>query len=172
MFSNLKENITEIFFGLLSHAMIILGVIAQFYVIWHVICTANNQIEKIVRTTAFTTGLLIFFGAKALEISLSDLILLGITNYSPFRFGFCGIIIPSFLGYILAWYFVKQIKRSTEQAIRIMILIGVFTVLQFSDIYLKATGISGLPLTKSLIPNLVFTIAIGLYVTLKYEIKE
>lgn len=159
----------DTFFGLLSHATIILGVVAQFYIICLAISRADNSLERIVRTTALTTGLLIFFGAKALDMSLSDLLLLGITQYSPVKFGFYGIVVPSFLGYFLAWYFIRQIKKSTDLTTRIMILTGVFTVLQFSEVYLKAMGIGGIPLNKSVVPNLVFTISIGLYVTLKYE---
>lgn len=162
----------DYFFGLLSHLMIILGVVAQFYSIFYVIKHTEDSTEKIVRITAFTTGLLIFFGSKALNFSLSDLILLGIKEYNPMRFGFFGVFIPSSLGYILAWYFIRQMKNSASQALRIMILIGVFTILQFSDIYLKVININGIPLNRTMIPNLTFTIAIGLYVTLKYEIKK
>lgn len=47
-----------------------------------------------------------------------------------------------------------------------MTLIGTFTAVQFGEVYLKGIG---LPVNKAMLPNLTFTIAVGLYVILRYE---
>jgi len=160
------------FYGVVSHGAIIVGILLQFFVTIRVALAAPNEIQRILRVTAFTTGLLVFFGARSLGLSLGNMMLLGITQYSPLMFGFFCLIMPSALGCLLAWYFIRCLKRSSEMAIKIMIMIGVFMVLQFGDIYLQAANIGGVSLNKDLVPNLAFTIAIGLYVTLKHEHKE
>jgi len=78
-------------------------------------------------------------------------------------------LFPSIAGVFVAWYFVNSIKRSTNVAIRIMIMTGALSIVQFADIYAKAIGAVGFSVDRALLPNLVFAIAIIIYIVLKYD---
>jgi hypothetical protein len=145
-----------------------MGLLTQVTVMFFIIVKAPTAFEKIVRASSFSVALLIYFGAKSFGLSLTDIIIQGITNYN-LSFAMYAVLFPSSLGIFLGWYFARSLKRSSNIAIRVLILVGVFSVIQFTDIYLKAFGLIGLIVDKTLTPNLIFTISVSLYIILRVD---
>jgi hypothetical protein len=82
-------------------------------------------------------------------------------------------VTPSLIGIMLSWYFVNALGRSSNIVIRVMILIGTFSIIQFADIYVRViSGSAQLKPDKSLVPNLAFIISIMLYAILRYDPEE
>ena len=158
----------QTFFAILTHFLIVSGLITLLSVMFIIIFNAPTAFEKIVRASSFSIALLIYFGAKAFGISITELIIQGITNYS-LSFAFYGVLFPSSLGIFLGWYFARSMQKNKNIAIRILILIGVFSIIQFTDIYLIAYDLTGLKVDKNLTPNLIFIISIGLYIILRVD---
>ena len=102
-------------------------------------------------------------------ISIADLLIQSITLYSPVSFGILAVVLPGGLGVALAWYFTRSMQRSTNIATRIMIFIGMLSITQFADVYVKALGTSGLDVSKAFVPNLVFVISMSVYILLRYD---
>ena len=164
------KQVMEIFFAVLTHGLIICGLLLQLYFMIQMVLIARVHIERILRASAFGTGLLILFGAKSLGLSISELTMSGAALSHPITFGIFGVITPSAIGVMLAWYFVNSIKKSSNIAIRVMILVGTFSLMIFADAYLGAVSTSGdFKPDKSLAPNLAFIISVMLYTILRYD---
>ena len=162
----------ETFFEILTNVIIIGGLILKVITIASVIFRAHEPVERIIRSSAFSSAILIFFGARAFGISISEMIIRAVMVYKPFAFGLVGVIFPSIIGIAVAWYFINSIKRSANVALRIMILVGTFAVIQFADVYFTAIKEVGFIIDKALVPNLAFTLSISLFVILKYDPKK
>lgn len=144
----------------------------KLFIMLSIIRSAPSDAEKILRASSFTTGLLIFFGAEALGVPISLIIINSLTISHPFTFGLINVILPSSLGILVSWYFIRTLKRSSNIATRIMILVGTFTIFLFGNVYFQALRLEGFSFQKSLLPNLSFTIAIPLYAITKYDPEE
>ena len=99
---------------------------------------------------------------------------LSITRYSPFTFGFFSLrhaLRVRLLACLVFHPLPQAQQRDGDQDHDSNRRVYYFR--QFGDIYLQAASIGGASLNKALVPNLAFTIAIGLYITLKsYEHKD
>lgn len=146
--------------------------VMKFLLFAWAIISAENAIERILRSSALSTGLLIFFGARAAGLSLAEFMVSAIIFVKPITFGLVAIVAPACLGIFIAWYVIRSLRKSTDRAIRIMILVGVFTIVQFGDVYIKALSIEGFQLDKAFVPNMAFTVAISLYAILRYEHRK
>lgn len=160
-----------LFFSILTHIIIVAGIIAIYYFIYLMIIKMDNTVERIIRLVSLTTGFLIYIGAKAIGISIPELMLGGLSITNPFTVGIWGIIFPWFLGTIVAWYCIRELNKNEDIATRLIILITSFIVVMFGDVYVVSyqieTNVNGLNL--SLLPNLTFTIGLSLYVIFKYH---
>ncbi|GEM_PF-2806865 len=162
------------FFNILTHILVIVGIISVFYFIGYMIHRIDSILEKIIRITALSTGLLIYVGAKAIGISIPNLMIGGLGTLHPLSIGILGVIFPSFIGTFVAWYCIKNLNKHEDLAARLIILITTFIVVMFSDVYVASYSsnarIEGLNL--SLLPNLTFTVGLSLYVIFKFRSDE
>ena len=158
----------ELFFSILSHVIIIFSFISKFILFGWITFTEEKKDEKILRCMAFSTSLLIFYGARAAKVSLAEFMLKAASLTNPISIGLTSIIAPACAGIIMAGFVVSTIKKNADRAIRIMILFGIFATLQFGDLYLRALGLEGFSFDKVFLPNISFTISIGLYAILRY----
>jgi len=113
LFNDIQLNM-EAFFDFLTHAAIILGLVIKFIVILKAIESADVRLEKMIRLSSLTSALMIYFGADAMGISVSDLILKAVIPFKPFTFGLVAIVIPSASGILLTWYCIKSLEHSTS----------------------------------------------------------
>ena len=163
------------FFHVLTHVLIVAGILAIIYLVAYMIFSPKDGIESAVRSSAFATGFLIYYGSKALGLSIPSLIITSLMITNPFTIGLFGILIPSLTGYFVAWYCIRNIKKNDNIAARLIILIITFIIVMFSDVYITTYGVPKIGedvLDIMLLPNLTFTIALSLYVILRYKRKE
>jgi len=160
------------FFQTLTHILIILSMISILYHVIKVILSSTDVIERTVRFSALATGILIYYGSKTIGISIPSMMVQSFMITKPFTIGLFGIILPSLIGCFVAWYCVKSIKKLDNSASRLMILIISFITVIFCDVYVTAYDIStqgDSVFDITLLPNLTFTIALSLYIILRYK---
>jgi hypothetical protein len=132
----------------------------------------SNEIqEKIIRTISLTTGFLIYFGSKAVGLSIPDLLIHAIKISNPYLTIFVGILLPFATGVIAAWFLQRVINKDEDFAARVIILITTFILVLFSDVYVGTFGVHQFnkELNAYLLPNLSFTIGISLYLIFTYK---
>ena len=116
------------FFNILTHVLVVVGIISICYFIGYMIYKTEIPLEKGIRIAAFSTGLLIYIGSQALGISIPSLMMAAISTTNPLTMGLVGIILPSFIGTFVAWYIVKNINKDENLAARLIILITTFII--------------------------------------------
>lgn len=162
----------ERFFNILPHVVIILGFVSKLALSILSIWTAPKVVERIMRASAMSTAVLIFFAARSAKLSLAQIMVAAVELTNPITFGLATIIGPGFAGILLSWYVVRSLHKSQNVAVRIMILVGVFTLLQFADVYVDGVIREGFHVDKVFLPNICFTVGISLYAILRYDPKE
>ena len=161
-----------VLFHILTHILIVISIFTIIYLVAHMILSPNDGIENTVRSAAFATGFLIYYGSKAIGLSIPSMILRSLAITNPFTIGLFGILIPSLTGYFVAWYCIKNINKNENIASRLIILIITFIIVLFGDVYVTTYSIPKSEtniLDITLLPNLTFTIALSLYVILQYK---
>jgi hypothetical protein len=157
------------FFTALIHIIIVGGLVTKLIIIFNVVFGAERHFERVVRASALTTGAMIFFGSRALGISMAELVVRSIRDYKPLSFGLANVVLPGTAGLVATSYFVHCLKRSSNVAIRIAILVGTWSVLQFGEVYMAALSTQGIEIGKANVANLMFTLSVSLYLILKYD---
>jgi hypothetical protein len=160
-----------VFFNVVTHLLIILGVAGMFAFVGLMIKSEDQWLEKIIKTLAMVAGFLIYFGAKAVGISIPAMMLASVQNTNPIVFGFFGLVLPSAAGIFISWYCMKNMRRSEVIASRIVILISAFIAVMFGDVYASSYQVETLKesMNAALLPNLTFVVGLTLYVVFKYE---
>ena len=167
--------IFNMFFHILTHILIVTSIMAIIYLVAHMILSPDDGIENTIRSSAFATGFLIYYGSKAIGLSVPSLIIKSLILTNPFTIGLFGILMPSLTGYFVAWYCIRNINKNDNIAARLIILIITFIIVLFSDVYITTYGIAKngpTMLDITLLPNLTFTISLSLYVILRYKRQE
>ena len=166
------NELCNFFFHGLTHFLIVISILSILVLLGKIIISPNSTIEQTVRMSAFSTGFLIYYGSKSLGISIPLMIIKSLVITNPFSIGLFGILIPSLTGYFVAWFCIRNIKKSDNISARLIILIITFIIVLFGDVYVTAFGTmpSDEPVfTMTLLPNLTFTIALSLYLILRYN---
>ncbi|MDH6499514.1 hypothetical protein [Streptomyces sp. SAI-149] len=160
----------SIFFSLLLNALVVIAIIAQFFFMGILAVEAKSRTERYIRVLAYTSGILVVLGAKALGTSISTILVRALSNSRPITIGLLGVAIPAAAGAIMAWYFVRTMRtRGANIATRVLIFIGVLAVTQFADVYAAAVRTHGLRLDPALAPNIAFVVGMSIYVMLTWD---
>lgn len=157
-------------FNLITNVLIVLAMLAMISFIGLLIFSGSS-LQILIRILATVTGFLIYFGAKAVGLSIPSLMLSAISTTTPASIGVLGILLPGLAGMIVAWYCLKSIKKSEEVGLRLVILISTFIVVLFGDAYMASLGTavtSQQGINVALLPNLTFTVGIALYIIFRY----
>jgi len=162
------------FFNILTHILVIGGIIAIFVFIGYMIHISDTALEKGVRIASFATGLLIYIGSQSLGITIPSFLMLSLSTTNPFTIGLLGLLLPSFTGTFVAWYCIRNFYKNEFLAARLIILITTVIAILFGDIYAKAyaTGLELERLNLTLLPNLAFISSLSLYVIFNLRKKE
>jgi uncharacterized protein YjbI with pentapeptide repeats len=163
--------IMAIFFNVIANLLIIAGILIMIFFVGRIIFSGSSQLEVAIRSIAAVTGFLIYFGAKAVVLSIPQLMLSAISTTTPAAVGFLGIVVPGLAGTIVAWYCLKSIQQHEELAFRLVVLISTFIVVLFGDAYVAAVGNNGISrqgINEALLPNSAFTVGIALYIIFRY----
>ena len=124
--------------------------------------------EQFVRVTAVSAGVLIFLVSKAFNVTFADLMFLAVTDASFYQVIISGTIVPILVGFVIAQATISAVS-SGDFAIRIMLLLGVFTLAQISYFNYVAITQTSISVDKALLPNLCYSLAVSLWIVFKYE---
>lgn len=161
-------------FTVTPHVLIVASLLGILILVAKMIFSPQDTAEKTVRMSAFTSGFLIYYGSKSLGISIPVMMIKSLVITNPFSIGLFGILIPSLTGYFVAWYCIRNMRKSDNIAARLIVLIVTFIIVLFSDVYVTAFDVNpmnGVGLEITLLPNLTFTIALSLYLIVRYNRK-
>jgi hypothetical protein len=163
------QTVTVIFI-LLTHLFILASIITMFVFIWHTIIREKNKLEQIIRISAFVTGFLVYFGARATGFSIPEMMLVSITSINKWVLGLKAILFPAAAGTTVGWFCVKSLNRGLDVATRIVILLATFIMTVFTDVYARTYDIPRVEgeFAKALLPNLSFTVGLTLYVIFRF----
>jgi hypothetical protein len=153
-----------------THVMILFGIFGLIFYIGYSVQKEPDTFEKVVLIMSAMTGFLIYFGSRALGVSVPTFMMASVSTSSPVKMTFFSILMPLAVGVLVAWYFIWCIQKHKDIAFRIVIMISAFIVTLFSDVYAASYDV---PVTASidtsLLPNLTFTVGMGLYIILNYK---
>jgi hypothetical protein len=126
-------------------------------------------LETFLRVLAIVLGFFIYFGSRAAGFSVPELISGAMRDASPLRFWLVAVILPAVGGLTVSWYLVMQFEKDTNITARVGIMISVFVVVMFAEVYAKAFQLPGTKgeFNHALLPNLSFVTALGLYAVLR-----
>lgn len=163
-----------LFFNILTHLLIIVGILAMFVFVGIMVKAETVWLERIIKASTLVTGLLIYFGAKTVGISIPAIIMSSVQNTNPIIFGLFALILPSLAGIFVSWYCIKNMNRSEIIASRVVILISAFIAVMFGDIYASTYQLQNTSdtMNTALLPNLTFVVGLMLYVIFKYETRK
>jgi len=166
------ENSSEILFQIMN-VIIILGILGKLVIMFNIIFSEPNKVEKIIRISTFTVAILIFLISKVYKLSITDILVSALTTGSVIKFGLFGFLIPIIVGWFLTEYIISTLKENEFKAIRILILIATLSILQYADVYYAAKEvaktISPVDAPKVLTTNMMFTISLILSVIFRYD---
>jgi len=158
--------------NIITHIMIIFGIIGLIFYIAYAVYKEETMFEKVILIISAMTGFLIYFGARALGLSIPSMMMASVSVSNPIKMALFSIIIPSSVGIAVAWYFSWCLKQHIDIAFRVVILISAFIVTLFGDVYAASYAVNaGNSIDTSLLPNLTFTVGMGLYIILNYKTR-
>lgn len=178
------------FFNLIIHLFILSGI--SFF-IYHTYSRINScfntgkqsdKTEGLILCGAVIFSTFLYFATKAFGISIPELLFEGMRQTNPFSFKMImGNLISGFLGVLLSWFIVSQLKSDASLADRIIIIIVVLTILVFGDVYVSSFGtdVGAIGIDKenafthvnnALLPNVIFLLGVLGYIVFQYKPRE
>jgi hypothetical protein len=158
-------------FLVLEQILIIMVITSQIWISIKVIMSASGA-EQYVRIMSFSTGFLAFLITRALGVTFADLMLATHSADSPISIMVIGVVFPFLVGVLISEGTIVALKLGTPVPIRMVLLIAAFTLSQaaytnYVALYSKVTT-----LDKAFIPNLSYSVAVGLWLTFRYRDKN
>jgi hypothetical protein len=165
-----NASLIEKFFSVVLTAaaiiILVLGLAGIVYFVLLAILEAANTGERTVRTITLMIGLLAYFAAKNLGLSIPDLLLASLSQSTFLPYLVTAALIPAIAGAVISELFIRELRRGGNIAHRIMILITVLIISMFLDLFVYAVG-GGLG--SKLLPNVTFVLGVGLYLIFRYD---
>lgn len=156
------------FFTILLQVIILLTIFSQIFVAYKIVSESDGA-EQFVRTTAIAAGTLIFLGSKALNITFADLMFLALTDASLLGIITVGAAAPIIIGLVVAQVTISAIASGNDFAIRILLLMGVFILVQILYLNYFALTQEAVSLDKALLPNLCYSLSVSLWIVFRYK---
>jgi hypothetical protein len=157
--------------SLLTNVFIVAGFAFKVRFMFLLIGAGSSALERFIRASALTVGLLLLVASARLGMSIADLMLRAV-SYTAVSYAVAGVLIPSLTGPLATWYCIRSARRSSNLAARLAILIGTFTIFLFAELYAKAVVTEGFDTVRALVPNLVFTLSIGVYLVFRVDAED
>ncbi len=171
------ENITmEVAMSFLLFVLVNLLVIAalgaMLFFLRYVILDNPDSIERLLRVAAFGAGLLTYVGAKALGVSIPELMASALAVAAPLSFGFLGVVFPALAGTFVAWFCLRLMQKDDNVAARGLVLFSAFFFTMFADTYASmATQAVTSTSVDLILPNITFVLGVVFYTIFKYQPK-
>lgn len=164
------ENVMSLLLFGLVHLLVIAAIGAMLCFLWYVVINNPDVIERLLRVAAFGAGLLAYVGAKALGISIPELMASALAVVKPLSFSFLGVVFPGLAGTFVAWFCLRLMKKDDNVAARGLVLFSAFFFTMFADTYANLAPQTASSTSVDLVlPNITFVLGIVLYTIFKYK---
>lgn len=157
-------------FLVLEQILILLVITSQIWISVRVILSTQGA-EQYVRIMSFSTGFLAFLITRALGVTFADLMLATHSADSPTGIVVIGVMFPFLVGVLISEGTIIALKLGMPVPIRMLLLIASFTLSQAAYTNYIALSSNVTSLDKAFIPNLSYSIAVGLWLTFRYRDK-
>ena len=161
-----------IFFIILSHAMMVFGIVSVIYGAYMAIASTKSIAERIVRGLAFIAGTFAYLAAKTLGISLPSLLVQSVAGGKWFALILLGTVIPAVSGFLLIRYIMACMRAHDAIAIRVMLMVAALVLVMFADVYIAAAAQAGFQNLRPLLPNVTFVLTMLCYIVFEYRPKD
>jgi hypothetical protein len=158
-------------FTVIEQVLILLVIASQIWISIKVIMSSEGA-EQYVRIMSFCTGFLAFLITRALGVTFADLMLVTHAQESPLGIILIGAIFPFLVGILISEGTIIALKLGMPVPIRMVLLIAAFTLSQAAYTNYVALASKITTLDKAFIPNLSYSIAVGLWLTFRYRDKQ
>ena len=158
-------------FTVLEQMLIMLVIGSQLYIAIRFISKSEGA-EQYVRIMSFATGFLTFLISRALGMTFADLMLAAQIQESIWKMVIIGGMIPFLVGVLVSEGTILALRLGMPVPIRLVLMAGAFTICQAAYTNYIALTSQVTSLDKAFIPNLCYSIAVGLWLTFRFrEIK-
>lgn len=155
-------------FTILEQLLIIITIGSQIYIAIRIIKRSQGA-EQYVRIMAFCAGLLVFLLSRPLKLTFADLLLAAHAQYSVLNMVLIGGVIPFLVGMFVSEATIIAMRIGDPVPIRLVLVIGAYTISQAAYTNFVALTTHVTTLDKAFIPNLCYSIAVGIWLTLRYR---
>jgi hypothetical protein len=161
----------ETFFNVLTHAVILSGLFGLAIFGCAAIRATGDFSEKLMMIGASMTGFLIYFGSRAMGLSIPQLVLPAISDPNPYKIGLVGAVIPACSGVLVAWHGLRCLRKSAGVSWRLLLLGGTFFTALLGDVYAATFAVEYARngFDASLLPNLAFQIGMTLHLIFHFD---
>jgi hypothetical protein len=161
-------------FQALIHVVLVAAVFGKLVLIYAVVAKFSpSWQERIMRSIAAVSGLLVYLGAKALGLSLPSFLLQALTQSGSYLTGLMGALFPAMLGFIVAWYVTRYFNsrdaRKNLIGMRLLAMVMTMVFFLYTDCYVATVDAAHTEQFQLLLPNLTFVLAILLYAVFRYH---
>lgn len=161
-------------FEALVHLVLFLAAIGQILLVFVIITRFSSDMQEVImRALAAACGLLIYIGSKTFGLSIPDLAFQALSTSFPVAIGLVGLVIPSFIGVLVAWYVISYLNsRNVLRKIvgmRVLTLMMTFVFFLYCDSYMATLAPERKGELTYLLPNIVFVLSVLLYAIFKYH---
>jgi len=113
----------------------------------------------------------LYFGSRAAGLSVPELLSEALRETAPLHFWTTAVILPAMSGVLVSWYLIFQLEDDTDVAARLGIMLSVFVVVMFAEVYAMAFQLPSPKgeFNQALLPNLSFVTALGLYAIVRIK---
>ena len=171
-------------FNILTHLLIMGSLIGCVFTAG-CLALSPEGIEKLIRVFAVLIGLFTYIGAKAFGMTIPELMFSPIDAVHPSLNVLKHCILPSLAGLAVGAILISSLKSDSDIGVRVVLIVLVFTITLFGDVYSQAFGDGfAMLVNKSqdnpdmkqfdlrLIPNVTFVLSLGMYIVLRFESNE
>ena len=147
--------------------LVLSGLVTLAILLLLTIAKAELGLEKLIRVLALVVGFLGYFGARAVGLTIPQMLFSALKESDPVWFSALSLIGALPLGLLVSWYLTRMLKKGDDFAYRFSILVGTFVTTLFAE--LLATALEVGLTTATLAPNVAFTIGLGIYLVSTFD---
>ena len=156
----------------LVHVLVIATVLLIVHVCWSTVRSETERLERLLLIASIAAGFLAYSAARAIGLSIPALMASSLQTSSPFGIAALGVTFPSLAGVFVAWFCIRMMKRDHDIARRAALLLSVFIVTMFADVYVALAEDIGLTNPKLALPNVTFVLGMVLYIIFTFKRPE
>lgn len=154
--------------GFLAHLAIIGSVLVKGAYLTKPILNAATSVEGLIRGSAAASGVMLAAIMRSADLLYAALVVAILDRW--YLYYPLGVVLPIVAGVMIARFVSASMERNTNLAIRVVVLIGAFSLAQFIELYVTALARTSIAMSRVLAPNLIFALAITLYFVFNYDV--